>query len=65
MDRDTELESWRKLAMSLGDTIGKAEITMPTCKFCGFTDVVKNSSRKGNWPGEFGQSGRKENASKE
>lgn len=46
-DRDTDLESWRRLAMALGDTIGRAEMTMPTCKFCGSDNAVRNGSRKG------------------
>lgn len=48
MDRDAELESYRRLAMSLGDAIGKAtSFELPTCKFCGSTNVVKNGHRKG------------------
>lgn len=47
MDRDTELESLRRLTRAVGDVIGKSEVIMPTCKFCGSTDLVKNGHRKG------------------
>lgn len=47
MDKDTQLESWRRLAMSLGDTVARADMRMPTCKFCGSEDVVRNGHRKG------------------
>ncbi|MBI4304069.1 MAG: IS1/IS6 family transposase [Chloroflexi bacterium] len=47
MDEDTEAESWRRLAMTLGDAIGKGELRLPTCKFCGSDNVARNGLRKG------------------
>jgi len=47
MDRDTELESTRRLIKAMGDYIKDSESTLPTCKFCGSTDAVRNGSRKG------------------
>ena len=46
-DRDTKLESARRLIKALGDTISKSEMIMPTCKFCQSTNVVRNGHRKG------------------
>jgi transposase-like protein len=38
---------WRRLAKSLVKYINKAEVSVPTCKFCGSTLVVRNGTRKG------------------
>lgn len=46
MDSDTE--SWRRLALSLGDAISKVtDFELPKCKFCGSADIVRNGHRKG------------------
>lgn len=47
MDRDTELESSRRLIKAMGDYIKDSESTLPTCKYCGSGEVVKNGHRKG------------------
>jgi transposase-like protein len=48
MDEKTELESLRRLVKVVGDAIGRARsFELPTCKFCGSTDVVRNGHRKG------------------
>ncbi|MFC1968068.1 DDE-type integrase/transposase/recombinase [Chloroflexota bacterium] len=47
MGKDTELESSRRLIRALGDYVANSESTLPACKFCGSTDVVRNGHRKG------------------
>jgi ribosomal protein L37AE/L43A len=47
MDRNAEFNASRRLIKAMGDYIKDSESTLPICKYCGSTDVVKNGHRKG------------------
>lgn len=47
MDYKAEYEVQRRIVKALGNYIPNSESTLPPCKFCGSTDVVRNGHRKG------------------